>query len=117
MGATSYGPRNVSPPWRHRNVRKASRDQDAPLWLHGRLDRTSGAVLRTSGQAEGTHRSLRITAQHEALEEAVAERVVAGEPVHALLLEQQEPVEPGVGDRGAGGLQAAGVLGRGEVRG
>ena len=30
----------------------------------------------------------------EALEEAEAERVVAGEPVHRLLLEQEQPVEP-----------------------
>ena len=32
--------------------------------------------------------------QHQALEEAVAEGVVAGEPVHALRLEHQQPVQP-----------------------
>ena len=32
--------------------------------------------------------------QHQTLEEAVAEGVVAGEPVHALLLEHQQPVQP-----------------------
>jgi hypothetical protein len=34
-----------------------------------------------------------VGAQHQALGEAVAERVVAGQPVHALLLEHQQGIE------------------------
>jgi hypothetical protein len=42
----------------------------------------------------GEERHAPIRCEHERLEEAEAERVVAGEPVHRLLLEQQQPVEP-----------------------
>ena len=40
---------------------------------------------------------LAIGAQHQALKKAVAEGVVAGQPVHALLLEHEESIEPALG--------------------
>ena len=51
-------------------------------------------VLRLAqiGRA-GQQDQIAVGAQHEALEEAVAEGVVAGQPVHALLLEHQKSVE------------------------
>jgi hypothetical protein len=55
-------------------------------------------------------------AQDEALEEAEAEAVVAREPVHALLLEQEEPVEPGLGHGGERAGLARGELGLVEMQ-
>ena len=48
---------------------------------------------------------------NKALEEAEAERVVAGEPVHRLLLKQEHPVEAGALHRGQQSLPAAFELG------
>ena len=53
----------------------------------------------------------------EALEEAEAERVVAGEPVHRFLLEEQQAVEPGLRHGGEEGGLAAVELGGGKVQG
>ena len=43
---------------------------------------------------------------HEALEHREAERVIAGKPVHRLLLEDEQGVEAGVGNRGSGSVLA-----------
>ena len=53
----------------------------------------------------------------KALEEAEAEGVVAGEPVHGFLLEQQDAVELRLGEGREQRAAAAGELGGGEVQG
>ena len=50
------------------------------------------SAWRRSGARE--QHQIAVGAQHQTLEEAVAERVVAGQPVHALLLEQQQRIQP-----------------------
>ncbi len=58
-----------------------------------------------------------VGADVEALEEAEAERIVAGEPIIALLGEQQQPIELARRHRGEEALLAGGHFGRGEMHG
>src|SRR5690606_19383167 len=70
------------------------------------------AQIRRAGEQD----QIAVRAQHQALEEAVAERVVAGEPVHALLLEQEHAVEPPRRHRLERPLAARGELFAAEVQ-
>ena len=65
----------------------------------------------------GQERHAPVGRDDEALEEAEAERVVAGRPVHRLLLEQQQAVEPRLRHGGEQRALAAVELFRGEVQG
>ena len=58
-----------------------------------------------------------VGAEIEALEEDVAEGVVAGQVVHALLPEHQQAVEPALGHGAAGGGAPPGQLLAGEMQG
>ena len=54
-------------------------------------DRGMARLAQIGRAGQQHHRAVRL--HHEALEEAEAERVVAGQPVHAFLREQQDGVE------------------------
>ena len=56
-----------------------------------------------------------VRSQVHALEHAVAAGVVAGQPIHALLAEDQQTVEPGLGHLRAGAPLAGGKFLAGEV--
>ena len=77
-----------------------------------------GGVLRLAqvGRA-GQQRDAAVAADIEALEEAEAEAVVAGEPIVALLREQQQAIEPALGHRGEQPPLAGGHFVGGEVDG
>ena len=65
----------------------------------------------------GQQRDAAVGAEIEALEEAEAETVVAGEPIVALLREQQQAVEPALGHRGEQPPLAGGHFVGGEMDG
>ena len=80
------------------------------------LDHRGDARLAQVGRArQERHRPVGV--EVEALEEAEAEGVVAGQVVHALLAEEEEPVEPAPGHRVDGAPPAFGQLVRREVKG
>ena len=72
-------------------------------------DARGEAGLQPVGGA-GEQDEAAVGGQDERLEVDVAEGVVAGQPVHALLAEEQQRVEAGLGHRGEGGGLAGGEL-------
>ncbi|KAI9881692.1 MAG: hypothetical protein M1823_006597, partial [Watsoniomyces obsoletus] len=80
------------------------------------LDRRGVLGLAEVGGA-GEKRHAAVGEDHEALEEAEAEGVVARQPIHALLLEQEHRVEPLAGHGGEQRLAAAGEFDGGEMQG
>ena len=65
----------------------------------------------------GQQRDAAVAADIEALEEAEAEAVVTGEPIVALLREQQQPIEPALGHGGEQPTLAGGHFVSGEMNG
>ncbi len=80
------------------------------------LDRGGMLRLAQIGRS-GEERHAPVRGHDQALEEAEAEGVVARQPIHGFLLEQQHPVEPGVRQGGEEGGLAALVFRRGEMQG
>src|SRR3546814_6643818 len=79
------------------------------------LGRGSLLGLAQVGRARQQHEAA-VGAEIEALEEDVAEGVVAGQVVHALLAEHQQAVEAGFCQQMAGAVPPAGKLGFSEVQ-
>jgi hypothetical protein len=76
-----------------------------------------GGVLRLPqvGRAGQQHHAA-VGAQIQTLEKDVAERVVAGQVIHALLTEDQQPVEPARLHQRDGAFAPAGQFGFGEMQ-
>ena len=83
---------------------------DADVVDHRRVPR-----LEQIGGAGEQHEAA-VGAEIEALEIDVAERVVAGQPVHALLAEAEQAVEPAFGERPCGAGAALGQFIAGEMQ-